>query len=206
VTLRFIILGLLNYYSMTGYDLKLLMDKTTNFFWSAELSQIYRELSKLESLGYINSRIEPQEGRPDKKVYSITPEGEEALVEWLEDFPKVLSAPGKNEFLVRVFFSSNLRNKDLLVLQLENYIRELTKELKSYEPMEEKTMEKFARGCYGENDYLLYHNLALKRGISWAKAELDWANNCIKIIKDFYAKKADNAKVERVEEIDENLF
>ena len=202
MTLRFIILGLLNYYSMTGYDLKLLMDKSTNFFWSAELSQIYRELSKLESLGYINSRIEPQEGRPDKKIYNITQEGKVALVEWLEDFPKVLSTPGKNEFLVRVFFSSNLRNKDILILQFENYIRELTKELKSYEPMEEEANKKFAKGCYGENNCILYHNLTLKRGISWAKAELDWANNCIKIIKDFYASKADNAKAK---EIDENL-
>lgn len=192
MTLRFIILGLLNYYSMTGYDLKLLMDKTTNFFWSAELSQIYRELSKLESLGYVNFHIEPQEGRPDKKIYSITSEGKDALIEWLEDFPKVLSTPGKNEFLVRVFFSSNLRNKDLLILQFESYIRELNKELKAYEPMEEEANNQFAQGCYGENDYLLYHNLTLKRGISWAKAELDWANNCIKIIKDFYANKVEN--------------
>lgn len=202
MTLRFIILGLLNYYSMTGYDLKILMDKSTNLFWSAELSQIYRELSKLESLGYINSRIEPQEGRPDKKIYSITPQGKYALDEWLEDFPKVLSTPGKSEFLVRIFFSSNLKNKNLLLLQFENFIRELTKELKIYEAMDKETNEKFAKGFYGENDYLLYSNLVLKRGISYTKSEINWANNCIKTIKDFYANKANNTKEK---EIDENL-
>lgn len=42
------ILGLLNYMPMTGYDLKNFFDDSIDFFWSAQMSQIYRELKNLE--------------------------------------------------------------------------------------------------------------------------------------------------------------
>ncbi len=180
MTLRYIILGLLNYMSMTGYDLKVFMDRSINFFWSAELSQIYRELSKLEGLGYVNYRIEPQEGRPDKKIYSISQEGNIAFIEWLRDFPDTLSTPSRNEFLVRIFFSSKLK-KEELILHFEDYIRELTKELKIYEPIDKKLSEKLiGKDC---EDDIFYHKLTVKRGLSFARSEISWAKECIEELK-----------------------
>lgn len=166
--------------AMTGYDLKVFMDNSINFFWSAELSQIYRELSKLEGLGYVNYRIEPQEGRPDKKIYSISQEGNTAFLEWLRDFPDTLSTPSRNEFLVRIFFSSKLK-KEELILQFENYIRELTKELKIYEPIEKSLSKKIIReNC---EDDIIYHRFTVKRGLSFARSEIKWAKECIEDLK-----------------------
>lgn len=185
MTLRYIILGLLCYMPMTGYDLKIFMDKSINFFWSAELSQIYRELSKLESLNYINSKIEPQEGRPDKKVYNITQEGYEAFIEWLKDFPSILSSPSRNEFLVRVFFGDKL-SKEEMILLFENYIKEVSKELKTYESIDKDLNQKFTSINFKINSDNLYQSLTLKRGLSWANAEINWARDCINTIKEFY--------------------
>ena len=188
MTLRYIILGLLCYMPMTGYDLKIFMDKSINFFWSAELSQIYRELSKLESLNYINSKIEHQEGRPDKKIYSITQEGYEAFIEWLKDFPSILSSPSRNEFLVRVFFGAKL-SKEEMILLFENYIKEINKELKTYESIDKDLNQRFASSDFKMNNDYLYQNLTLKRGTSWCNAELNWAKDCINTIKEFYIDK-----------------
>ncbi len=188
MTLRFIILGLLSYMPMSGYDLRIFMNNSTSFFWSAELSQIYRELSKLEKLNYVSSRAEIQEGRPDKKIYSLTQEGYDAFVEWLKDYPKVLSNPGKNEFLVRIFFGAELRKEEMIML-FENYIKEHNKSLKIYEPMEERFKQKLTSEDNDEDDKFLYHYLTLKRGLSWANAEINWANDCIKTIKHFYENK-----------------
>ena len=69
------LLGLLDYRSMTGYDLKKTFDDTIDFFWSAQMSQIYRELNNLEEKGLVKSKIEPQDKRPDRKVYQLTEEG-----------------------------------------------------------------------------------------------------------------------------------
>ena len=75
MSLEFSLLGFLQYHPMTGYDLKKVLDESTQFFWHAELSQIYPELKRLEQKGWITSASYPQEGKPDKKVYSITPVG-----------------------------------------------------------------------------------------------------------------------------------
>ena len=42
------ILGLLNYGDMTGYEIREVFNKSLNFFWQAQSSQIYRELRTLE--------------------------------------------------------------------------------------------------------------------------------------------------------------
>ena len=46
--LKYAILGFLSYTPMTGYDIKLRMDRSTSHFWHAKLSQIYTTLKSLE--------------------------------------------------------------------------------------------------------------------------------------------------------------
>lgn len=43
---------------------------------------VYRMLREMEAGGYALSNMEPGEGGPGRKVYSITPEGESFLREW----------------------------------------------------------------------------------------------------------------------------
>lgn len=180
LTLGFIILGLLSYTPMTGYDLKAFFDRSINFFWSAELSQIYRELSRLEKQGYISFKTEHQEGRPDKKIYSITQEGEGAFMEWLRDFPDTLSTPSRNEFLVRIFFSSKLQRGELTA-QLEDYIDEQERELKIYEQIEKKLSERLKEKGYEGDTFC--QRMTVKRGISFARSEISWAKECIEELK-----------------------
>ncbi len=47
------ILGLLNYHPMTGYEIMLVFRDSLRFFWSAQTSQIYRELQTLEAKGWV---------------------------------------------------------------------------------------------------------------------------------------------------------
>ena len=50
------ILGLLNYGDMSGYEIKTIFQQSLNYFWTAQTSQIYRELQSLERrLGYLNA-------------------------------------------------------------------------------------------------------------------------------------------------------
>ena len=81
--LKCALLGFLRYESKTGYELKQTMDKSTGHFWHAKQSQIYTTLKKLEEDGLVTSHPEPQESRPDRRVYTITESGEKALQEWL---------------------------------------------------------------------------------------------------------------------------
>lgn len=104
--LKFGLLGFLNYRSLTGYDLKRIIDTSTTNFWHADLSQIYKTLKALEAEGAITSQLEPQEERPDRRVYTITDQGRAALQHWLSS-PLMETSPLKETLLFKLFFSGN---------------------------------------------------------------------------------------------------
>jgi len=83
------VLGLLSFgRDLTGYDLKKWADASLRFFyWSPAISQIYGELRRLESIGYVESWAAPQDELRNKRLYRITPLGRDALTTWVRDSP-----------------------------------------------------------------------------------------------------------------------
>jgi len=86
---------------MTGYELAKTFDSSIGFFWKADHQQIYRELSKLRDRGYVQVREVVQSGKPNKLVYTLTPEGKAALRHWAAR-PSV-PASIKDDLLVRLY-------------------------------------------------------------------------------------------------------
>jgi PadR family transcriptional regulator, regulatory protein AphA len=82
-TLGYALLALLVREPLSGYDLAQRMKKPIGFFWQAQLSQIYPELARLEEQGCILHQVIAQEGRPQKKLYTITEAGRSALQAWV---------------------------------------------------------------------------------------------------------------------------
>ncbi|MGX1675677.1 PadR family transcriptional regulator [Streptomyces sp. NPDC055400] len=78
------VLGLLSFPGeRTGYELKKWADASLRFFyWSPAISQIYAELRRLESLGYVTSLRSGAEEPRAKRTYAITEEGRGALAVW----------------------------------------------------------------------------------------------------------------------------
>jgi DNA-binding PadR family transcriptional regulator len=94
------ILACLTERPMTGYELAKTFDSSIGFFWKADHQQIYRELSKLRDRGYIQGREVVQSGKPNKLVYTLTPEGRTALRHWAAR-PST-PASTKDDLLVRL--------------------------------------------------------------------------------------------------------
>ena len=80
------LLGLLSFdRELSGYDLKKWADSSLRFFYGAPaMSQIYTELKRLDSLGFVTSREVPQDEQRTKRVYRITDAGRVALTDWIE--------------------------------------------------------------------------------------------------------------------------
>jgi DNA-binding PadR family transcriptional regulator len=76
------ILACLTERPMSGYELAKTFDASIGFFWKADHQQIYRELSKLRDRGHIEGHEVVQSGKPNKLVYTLTPEGRAALRHW----------------------------------------------------------------------------------------------------------------------------
>lgn len=67
----------------SGLELAKRFSRSIGFFWSATHQQIYRVLGRMERDGWVQVETVPQQGRPDKKVYEVTPVGRTALADWL---------------------------------------------------------------------------------------------------------------------------
>lgn len=104
--LRHAILGLLETAPQSGYDLGRAFSRSVAHFWHADQSQIYRTLDRLEADGAIETETIPQQGRPDRRVHSLTERGRAELAEWLASPLEVLQP--KEPFLARVFFAASL--------------------------------------------------------------------------------------------------
>src|SRR6476469_1902009 len=85
VSLRAAILGFLALEPTSGYSLKQRFEGSVGSFWSVTQSQIYRELGALERDGLVLVRRQPGDGKPDRKLYSLTDAGHECLQQWLRE-------------------------------------------------------------------------------------------------------------------------
>ncbi|MEU1075494.1 MULTISPECIES: PadR family transcriptional regulator [unclassified Streptomyces] len=69
----------------SGYELARRFERSIGYFWTATHQQIYRVLKRMESDGLLAVREVAQEGRPDKKEYSVAAPGRAALSRWLHE-------------------------------------------------------------------------------------------------------------------------
>jgi PadR family transcriptional regulator AphA len=166
---------------MTGYDLKKTFDDTIDFFWSAQMSQIYRELNNLEEKGLVKSKIEPQEKRPDRKVYKLTEEGRKTFLNWLNKFPNGLSQHKRSRFLMRIFFSSRIQ-LDELAFEMTRYKKEKEKILKYLSEVENQIKDYSIDDKYKSETF--YWELILRKGYKENSADIEWVEECLKLIKE----------------------
>src|SRR5260221_3790849 len=97
------ILACLTERPMTGYELAKTFDASIGFFWKADHQQIYRELSRLRDRGHIQGREVVQSGKPNKLVYTLTPEGRAALRHWAARPSNPALSSIKDDLLVRLY-------------------------------------------------------------------------------------------------------
>ncbi len=112
MSLEHAILGFLNQRPYSGYDLKKIFDTSIRHFWPADQSQIYRTLSRMTKLGWVNNQVIKQESRPDRKEYSITSEGKDEFRRWLTT--PLPPEENRSADMIQVFFASELTDEEAL--------------------------------------------------------------------------------------------
>ena len=130
---RTICLGILTRGDATGYEIKKLFeDGRYRFFVEASFGSIYPALSRLTEEGLVSVREQAQTGRPDRKIYSITPEGRRVFVDRLLE--PLSEDRFRSPFLFAMTFSDLLpetRVEDLLddhIAQAERTLAQLEKD------------------------------------------------------------------------------
>lgn len=183
MSLQNALLGVLTYSPMNGYHLGKIFNKSINYSWTASLSQIYRELGLLEKKGFVTATIQHQADKPDKKIYSITTDGEKQFKQWLSDFPESFETPKRDEFLLRMFFGSEIGDAELVV-QLKRFIKEREQFAIDMAKRKEKLseMSKIMKNIIDETvieSNQRYWRFIVKRALMTNDTLIEWAKECI---------------------------
>lgn len=140
-------LGALTMGDATGYEIrKMFEDGPFGQFYDASYGSIYPALNTLLKDTLVSVTKHAQEGRPDKKVYSLTPLG-------LQAFTKALAVPPtkdkiRSEHVVRLFFADYMTKEDLEAVYRSylSHFDEQAEKLKSMEADNANNGRMFARG------------------------------------------------------------
>ncbi len=157
-----VILGFLSFESMSGYEIKQRVDRSTRFFWAASYGQIYPELRRLAQASLVEGESSPRGGR-QRNVYTLTEAGRTALAEWLSG--PSLQQEVRDEALLKLFFAEALEPEATLALvrAIGERHRDRREQLLSIEPI----------AAAGSTT----RHLVLKAGLAFHAAGVEWADD-----------------------------
>lgn len=172
MSLPHIILTLLHQNPATGYDITKQFSSTVGFFWKASHQQVYRELNKMAELNWVSHTIEPQSGKPDRKVYTITTTGSQQLSAWLAE---PLQHPTTRDECGAKFYATLWLNSAAFQSQLQQLITQTQDELNQLAEQERTTYvvtSKLNTQQRIERLTLKRHQLSLDAWLNWAQEVL----------------------------------
>jgi DNA-binding PadR family transcriptional regulator len=164
------VLGMLSFGDeLSGYQLKKRADNLRFFYWSPAHSQIYAELRRLESLGYVTHHEVRQKRRPDKRVYQITEAGQQAFETWMNEAP-VEPVSLKHSVALRLFFG-HAGNPERLREVLQEYIEQVSEVIEDLRGISEEI---------SDSEQFFYPAVVAEWGIGYYEAERRAACQAIK--------------------------
>jgi DNA-binding PadR family transcriptional regulator len=180
VSLRDAVLAALLEGESSGYDLAKDFDASVANFWMATPQQLYRELERLAQQGLIQARVVHQERRPNKRIFSLTDAGREAIQQFTSRPPK--PSVIRDELMVKVqaVDAGNARAvRDFIAEKLQW----ATAKVQRYERLRARILD-----GRGEEEYLAHAQrvgpyLTLIRGISFEEENIRWAERALMIIE-----------------------
>ncbi len=101
--LEYALLGLIRQQPQYGYDLLQNWSANLGIIWHVKPASLYGALNKLEQQGLLTSLQMPGEASPKRKVFTLTPAGEEAFLAWMRT-PVASPRAFRQEWFARLYF------------------------------------------------------------------------------------------------------
>jgi DNA-binding PadR family transcriptional regulator len=101
---EYLILGALAGGPLHGYDLYRYLEEQLGWIWTLGRSQTYALLSRMEQAGLVSHERQAQEKRPDRKIFTPSPEGKKTFKHWVNQ-PVLHVRDLRLEFLAKLHFT-----------------------------------------------------------------------------------------------------
>lgn len=170
------LLGMLSLGPQSGYEIKKWMEQSLAHFWQEGYGQIYPNLKRLVQNGLATVHTEKQEGKPDKKIYTITTNGRSQLQDWLKS-PIQKLPQEKHEILLKLFFG-RMVDMEANLAHVRLHQERMSDLLQMY-----RNIEAILKGEHHSPD-VAYQLITVRSGILTAEAVLEWCDETIKTLND----------------------
>jgi PadR family transcriptional regulator, regulatory protein AphA len=177
-TVEYVILAGLVRGPRSGYDLTQWMRGETSHYFAVGHNRIYPALPELERDGLVVHEVVPSDRGPERKVYSITNAGREALLSWADS--PVVERQVRDEQLVKVLCYGFLPIEHALA-RIEEVKALHEEKLARYEGYQRELEVERRDGGIPDEAYL-GTLLTLRRGIGAEKGYAEWCEEAAEII------------------------
>lgn len=177
MALKHTILAFLSRQPLSGYEVaKEFAEGFGSCFWKASQQQIYAELAKLEQQGSVSYEAIPQPGRLDKKIYSITEQGQRDLTDWLTKPSEPMAI---REDLGVMGLAGHLVPYQVVIREIER-----RRQLHAGIVQQAKKMdEHFAQHLESLELKDLYMHLIIRRAIRYQEEWVAWCDEALQAIE-----------------------
>ena len=180
MSLENILLGFLRE-PASGYDLKSVFASSVRHFWSADLSQTYTTLRRMERQGLIKSKVVPSTKGPDRRVYSLSAAGQKTLNTWLTAEPARTDVRSAN--LAQLFFMANLDDFERTLAFVEALRGNHTKQLRTLRRIEREWLRGVGKSMDNLSDEEFHRYLTLRSGVYSMLARVKWCDEAMNLIR-----------------------
>jgi DNA-binding PadR family transcriptional regulator len=180
MSLRDAVLAALLEGESSGYDLAKSFDASVANFWMATPQQLYRELDRLAEQGLIQARVVHQERRPNKRMFSLTEAGRDAIRQFTARAPKPPVI--RDELLIKVQAADAGDTQAVREFILER-LQWATAKLQRYERLRTHLLDGRREGEYLAQTERVGPYLTLLRGISFEEENIRWAERALAVIE-----------------------
>ncbi len=170
---RYAIMGMLAIApKSSGYDIKKLMEGSTQYFWKESYSSIYPVLATLVKEGLVVQHEDLSKNERQRNIYELTAAGRKELKTWLNK--PVEAEQFRNELLLKLFFGE-FAPVSTTRKHVEEFRQALLGKKKIYQAIQDnlQTEQKDEPG-------LPYWLMTLDFGLRQVKAALEWCESVLK--------------------------
>lgn len=191
MSLENILLGLLRK-PASGYDLKGIFDERIHYFWSAELSQIYPTLDRMEKRGLLRSRRVPAKRGAGRIIYQTTPAGHRVLREWLER--GIEFSDDRITYLAKLYMMDELGDAGKTLRYLTDLRDTFARNLAALDGIERRWEAEDPDCPESLSDEEFHVLLSLRNGICMTGARVKWCDESIRRVQARIVKEASHGR------------
>lgn len=170
--LSYQVLGVLARKPRSGYDIV----KQLEHFRPAKTSQVYPTLAKLEGAGLVASHDVTQTSRPNKRLYTVTEQGQLELIAWIGTEPDV--PYNRDDFLTMVY-SAWLKSPEQVVVMFEERLKALDRVLDHVQTALAVILADFPESLSDPSNWRFYRYNLQHRRLLQVQTEQTWCRAMI---------------------------